>query len=254
MRLLVGLGNPGPKHRDNRHNIGFMAADEIVRRYNLSAPRSRFQSDTFGGTIDGEKVLLIKPTTFMNESGRAVGEAARFFKVPPEDIIIIYDEIDLAAGKLRVKRGGGLAGHNGLRSIKDHLGTADFARVRLGIGHPGDKEKVHGHVLGDFSKHDQKWVEAELGAVAQALPALLAGRDSDFMSQVTMAVQAATGQGRKPTDTLPGKPPSKPFGNSASEQVVKDASPIEPSDPPADEPQTSLGAALGRAFAKIRGS
>ncbi|NKB48099.1 MAG: aminoacyl-tRNA hydrolase [Alphaproteobacteria bacterium] len=247
MRLLVGLGNPGPKHRDNRHNIGFMAADEIVRRYNLSAPRTRFQSDTFDGTIDGEKVLLLKPTTFMNESGRAVGEAARFFKVPPEDIIVIYDEIDLAAGKMRVKRGGGLAGHNGLRSIKDHLGTPDFVRVRLGIGHPGDKEKVHGHVLGDFSKQDQKWVEAELRAVADALPALLDGRDSDFMSQVTMAVQQATGTGRKsskkPTDD----------GDDKSTPAKQDTAPAEPAEP-AEESQTSLGAALNRAFSKIRGN
>ena len=249
MRLLVGLGNPAPKHRDNRHNIGFMAADVIVGRYNLSAPRSRFQSETFEGTIDGEKILLLKPTTFMNESGRAVGEAARFFKVPPEDIIIFQDEIDLAAGKVRVKRGGGLAGHNGLRSIKDHLGTQEFARVRLGVGHPGDKERVHGHVLSDFSKQDMKWVEPELDAIAQALPALLAGRDSDFMSQVTMAVQAATGKGGKP----PNKPAGKPSGDSASEQVQKDASPVEAADVPGDEPQTSLGAALGRAFAKFRG-
>ncbi|MFT5182143.1 MAG: PTH1 family peptidyl-tRNA hydrolase [Alphaproteobacteria bacterium] len=245
MRLLVGLGNPGPKYSDNRHNIGFMAADEIVRRYNLSAPRSRFQSDTFEGTIDGEKVLVLKPTTFMNESGRAVGEAARFFKVPPEDIIVFQDEIDLAAGKIRVKRGGGHAGHNGLRSIHAHLGSPDYARVRLGVGHPGDKEKVHNHVLGDFSKQDMKWVEPELDAVAQALPALLAGRDSDFMSQVTMAVQKATGTGRKPSkkqaDASPGEPPRQ------------DAAPAKPAAP-AEEQQTSLGAALNRAFSKIRGS
>ena len=241
MRLLVGLGNPGPKHRDNRHNIGFKAADEIIRRYSLSAPRSRFQSDTFEGTIDGEKVLLLKPTTFVNESGRAVGEAARFFKITPEDIIIFQDEIDLAAGKVRVKRGGGHAGHNGLRSIHNHLGSPDYARVRLGIGHPGDKEKVHGHVLGDFSKQDQKWVEAELDAVAQALPALLAGRDSDFMSQVTMAVQQATGKGRKPA--------ANPVDKTPPEQPRHDPAPSEPS---AAAQRTSIGAALHRALSKIR--
>lgn len=242
MRLLVGLGNPGPKHRDNRHNIGFMAADEIVRRYNLSAPRSRFQSETFEGTIDGEKVLLLKPTTFMNESGRAVGEAARFFKVPPEDILILHDEIDLAAGKVRVKRGGGHAGHNGLRSIVDHLGSRDFVRVRLGVGHPGDKEKVHSHVLSDFSKDDRKWVEPELDALAQALPALFDGRDSDFMSQVTMAVQQATGKGRKPK--------AKPDEKASAEKPQPDGTPADP----AAAQQTSLGAALNRAISKIRGS
>ncbi len=242
MRLLVGLGNPGPKHRDNRHNIGFMAADMIVHRHKLSAPRSRFQSDTFEGTIDGEKVLLLKPTTFMNESGQAVGEAARFYKIPPEDIIIFQDEIDLAAGKVRVKRGGGHAGHNGLRSIHAHLGSSDYARVRLGVGHPGDKGEVHGHVLGDFTKQDRKWVEPELEALAQALPALLAGRDSDFMSQVTMAVQQATGTGRKPA--------ASPAGDAASERPRQDAAPVEP----ADRRQTTLGAALNRALAKFRGS
>lgn len=242
MRLLVGLGNPGPKHHDNRHNIGFMAADEIVRRYNLSAPRSRFQSESFEGTIDGEKVLLLKPTTFMNESGRAVGEAARFFKVPPEDILILHDEIDLAAGKVRVKRGGGHAGHNGLRSIVDHLGSRDFVRVRLGVGHPGDKEKVQSHVLSDFSKDDKKWVEAELDALAHALPALLDGRDSDFMSQVTMAVQQATGKARKPK--------AKPEANAPAEKPLPDE---PPADPPAAQ-ETSIGAALNRALSKFRGS
>ena len=241
MRLLVGLGNPGPKYRDNRHNIGFKAADEIVRRHNLSAPRSRFQSDTFDGMIDGENVLVIKPQTFMNESGRAVGEAARFFKVPPEDIIIFHDEIDLAAGKVRVKRGGGLAGHNGLKSIKDHLGTLEFVRVRLGVGHPGEKGEVHNHVLGDFSKQDIKWVEPELDAIAQALPALLAGRDSDFMSQVTMAVQQATGKGRKPS--------AKPASDSAADQPRQNAAPVEPET----TQQSSLGAAFNRALSKIRG-
>lgn len=241
MRLLVGLGNPGPKQRDNRHNIGFMAADEVVRRHNLSAPRLRFQSETFEGTIDGEKVLVLKPTTFMNESGRAVGEAARFFKIPPEDIIVIHDEIDLAAGKIRVKTGGGHAGHNGLRSIDSHLGSRDYMRIRLGVGHPGDKEKVHGHVLGDFSQQDRKWVEPELEALAAALPALLEGRDSDFMSQVTMATQQATGKGRKPSAT----PPSE----SAPAPQQPNKSPAGSTEPE----QTQLGAALDRALSKTRG-
>jgi len=243
MRLLVGLGNPGPKYQANRHNIGFMAADEIVRRYGLSAPRSRFHGETFEGTVDGEKVLVLKPTTFMNESGRAVGEAVRFFKLPIEAVFVIHDEIDLAAGKVRVKRGGGHAGHNGLRSIVAHLGSPEFMRVRLGVGHPGDKEKVHGHVLSDFSKHDMRWVDAELDAIAKALPSLLAGRDSDFMSQVAMAVQQATGQGRgKSSNPSDAAAPDTPSGTAAG---------AEPSAKPS---QTTLGTALDRALSKFRGS
>ncbi|MBO6783137.1 MAG: aminoacyl-tRNA hydrolase [Alphaproteobacteria bacterium] len=235
MRLVVGLGNPGPKHRNQRHNIGFMAADEIVRRHNLSAPRAKFQGDVSEGEIAGEKVIVLKPATFMNESGRAVGEAVRFYKLAAEDVIVIYDEIDLAAGKVRVKQGGGHAGHNGLRSIDAHLGDRNYWRVRLGIGHPGEKSRVTGHVLGDFSKADREWVDRELAAVAEELPALLDGAASDFMSRVSMAVQGAPDENGNAPDRQPKGPSAPPAGSNK------------------DTRETALGEALARAMDKLKG-
>lgn len=187
MLLLVGLGNPGPKYEKNRHNIGFMAVDEIVRRHSFGAWRARFQALTAEGSIGGQKVLAIKPVTYMNESGRAVGEALRFYKLEPSDAIVIYDELDLKPGKIRVRQGGGLAGHNGLRSINAHVGN-DFRRVRVGIGHPGDKARVHGHVLGDFAKAELPLVGRIVDAIADAMPVLLAGDDGAFMSKVALLV------------------------------------------------------------------
>lgn len=187
MLLLVGLGNPGPRYAQNRHNIGFMAVDEIVRRYGFSPWRNRFQAETSEGRMAGDKVLAMKPQTYMNESGRAVGEALRFFKLEPEDVIVLYDEIDLAPGKLRVKCGGGSGGHNGIRSLESHLGK-EFWRVRLGVGHPGDKERVHGHVLSDFAKADQPWLEQLLDAVAVELPTLARGDAPHFMTKVAEAI------------------------------------------------------------------
>ena len=184
MQLLVGLGNPGKKYQYNRHNIGFMAIDEIVRFYQLSPERSRFDSIAYEGFIEGEKLLLLKPNTYMNDSGIAVGKAARFL------IVVFHDEIDLINGKVRVKQGGGHAGHNGLRSIQNHLGSNNYKRIRLGIGHPGQKEKVIKHVLGDFTKEDKKWVEPQLLAIAIALPSLLRGKDNDFMSQIAIKTQS----------------------------------------------------------------
>ncbi len=190
MQLLVGLGNPGKKYQYNRHNIGFMAIDEIVRFYQLSPERSRFDSIAYEGFIEGEKLLLLKPNTYMNDSGIAVGKAARFLKVELEKIVVFHDEIDLINGKVRVKEGGGHAGHNGLRSIQNHLGSNNYKRIRLGIGHPGQKEKVIKHVLGDFTKEDKKWVEPQLLAIAIALPSLLSGKDNDFMSQIAIKTQS----------------------------------------------------------------
>jgi PTH1 family peptidyl-tRNA hydrolase len=233
MRMVVGLGNPGPKYRNNRHNIGFMAADEIVRRHRLSAPRSKFQGDISEGDIGGERVLVLKPATFMNESGRSVGDAVRFYKLAPEDIIVIYDEIDLAAEKIRVKQGGGHAGHNGLRSIDAHLGDKNYWRVRLGVGHPGDKSQVSNHVLGDFSKQDRVWVERELAAVADELPLLLSGQTNDFMSRVAMG--ALEKQTAEPVSAAPKNKPTNPgeSRNSAEE--------------------TAMGSALSRAMNRLRG-
>ena len=189
MRLFVGLGNPGAKYAHNRHNIGFMAIDEIARRHGFAPWRRRFQGQTSEGSIDGEKVVLLRPETFMNESGRAVQEAANFFKLGVDDIIVFQDEIELPPAKLRVKVGGGIAGHNGLRSISAHIGN-EYRRVRLGIGHPGIKELVHGHVLSDFAKDDRPWVEALCAAIADNVGLLASGKDSTFQNKVHLAMQA----------------------------------------------------------------
>ncbi|MGJ4930747.1 aminoacyl-tRNA hydrolase [Bradyrhizobium sp. HKCCYLS2038] len=189
MLLFVGLGNPGAKYARNRHNIGFMAVDEISRRHRFAPWRRRFQGETSEGTLDNERVILLKPTTFMNESGRAVQEAASFFKLGIGDVTVFQDELELPPGKLRVKVGGGIAGHNGLRSISAHLGN-DYRRVRLGIGHPGVKELVHGHVLSDFAKSDMPWVEALCEAVADNAGLLTGKRDATFANKVHLALQA----------------------------------------------------------------
>ena len=187
MIIVAGLGNPGPKYQGNRHNIGFMAADEIARRWSFGPERAKFQSVIREGeiaTADGTvRVLLMKPQTWMNESGRAVGEAARFYKVQPGAVIVFHDEIDLAPGRFRMKTGGGAAGQNGVRSMISHLG-ADFRRARMGIGHPGDPQLVHSHVLGDFHKADQPWLEPMQNAVADALPFALAGDDERYQGEV----------------------------------------------------------------------
>jgi peptidyl-tRNA hydrolase, PTH1 family len=187
MLILAGLGNPGDKYRNNRHNIGFMAAEAIARRWRFGPERAKFQSVVSEGVIETPKgevrALLMKPQTYMNESGRAVGEAARFYKVSPADVIVFHDEIDLAPGRFRMKTGGGAAGQNGVRSLISHLGP-DFRRARLGIGHPGEKHLVMPHVLGDFHKAEQPWVEALLNAVADALPFAAMGDDERYQGEV----------------------------------------------------------------------
>ena len=188
MRLFVGLGNPGSKYAHNRHNIGFMAVDEIARRHGFAPWRRRFQGETAEGTLDRERVVLLKPLTFMNESGRAVQEAANFFKLAADEITVFQDELELPPAKVRVKVGGGIAGHNGLRSISSHIGN-DYRRVRLGIGHPGVKELVHGYVLSDFAKDDRPWVEALREAIADNAGLLATDRDSTFQNKVHLAMQ-----------------------------------------------------------------
>ncbi|MDA1324076.1 MAG: aminoacyl-tRNA hydrolase [Proteobacteria bacterium] len=201
MLLLVGLGNPGPDYAGNRHNIGFMAADEIVRRHGLPAPRSKSRPHGMltEGWIDSEKVIVLKPLTYMNESGQAVGAAMRYYKVEPADVFVFHDELDLPAGKVRAKFGGGNAGHNGLRSIDAHIGR-DYWRIRLGIGHPGDRNRVTSHVLKDFSRLDRQWVDKMVEAVADAIPLLLAGKEADFMTRVALLTHPA-----KPKRPAPDK-------------------------------------------------
>ncbi|HEY0851797.1 MAG TPA: aminoacyl-tRNA hydrolase [Bradyrhizobium sp.] len=189
MRLFVGLGNPGAKYAQNRHNIGFMAVEEIARRHGFAPWRRRFQGETSEGVLDRERIVLLKPATYMNESGRAVQEAANFFKIAAGDVTVFQDELELPAAKVRVKVGGGIAGHNGLRSITSHIGN-DYRRVRLGIGHPGIKELVHHHVLSDFAKADRPWVEALCQAIADNAALLAAGHDSSFQNKVHLALLA----------------------------------------------------------------
>jgi peptidyl-tRNA hydrolase, PTH1 family len=187
MLLFVGLGNPGAKYSGNRHNIGFMAVDEIVRRHLFSSWRKKFSSDMSEGVLGGEKVLVLKPQTYMNESGRAVGEAVRFHNIPLSSVYVFYDELDLEPGKLRVKTGGGAAGHNGIRSIAAHI-TPEFKRVRLGIGHPGDKDLVHAHVLSDFAKSDRAWLSKLLEGMADEVELLAEGKDEKFQSKVALVL------------------------------------------------------------------
>jgi peptidyl-tRNA hydrolase, PTH1 family len=188
MRLLVGLGNPGTRYAGNRHNIGFMAVEAIARRHGFPPWRRRFQGVATEGPLAGEKVLLLLPGTFMNESGLAVAEAAHFYKIGTGDIVVFHDEIDLLAAKVRVKTGGGVAGHNGLRSISSHVGN-DYRRVRIGVGHPGVKELVHNHVLSDFAKAERPWVEALCDILADNAGLLAKGDDASFQNKVHLAMQ-----------------------------------------------------------------
>ena len=222
MRLLVGLGNPGPEYARHRHNIGFMAIDAIAHAHGIGPFRRRFQGEVAEGRLDGERVVLLKPMTYMNESGRSVGEAMRFHKIDLADVVVLHDELDLAPGKLRIKQGGGAAGHNGLRSIDRHCGNP-YWRVRLGIGHPGSPERVHGHVLHDFAKADLVWLEPLIDAIAAAAPLLAAGDHANFMNKVALATQ-------------PPKPPRPPRPPKAAPDGAAPGSSAAPASPP---PETS---------------
>ncbi|MGA7601316.1 MAG: aminoacyl-tRNA hydrolase [Pseudolabrys sp.] len=189
MLLFVGLGNPGPKHAGNRHNIGFMAVQAIACRRELSPWRRRFQGVAVEGNIASERILLLLPGTYMNESGRAVGEAANFYKLDAGSIVVFHDEVDLQPAKVRVKIGGGVAGHNGLRSITAHIGN-EYKRVRIGIGKPDVKELVPMHVLGDFAKNEWAWVEALCDVIADNAALLVDGKDSSFQNKVHLAMEA----------------------------------------------------------------
>lgn len=235
MMLLVGLGNPGDKYARHRHNVGFMAVDAIADAHGFGPARSKFQAVLREGVLGGEKALILKPQTFMNESGRAVREAARFYKIEAGNIIVFYDELDLAPGKLRIKTGGGAAGHNGVRSIDAHIGN-DFRRVRIGIGHPGDKSRVTGHVLGDFAKADQEWLAAMLDAIASAAPQLAKEDSNKFATAVAQKIapdkdHARSGResGKEAIDnrpdrkisTTPKAPGTNPFADAFNKLLGK---------------------------------
>ena len=197
MKLFVGLGNPGGQYAFNRHNVGFMAVDAIAQAHGFPSWRKRFSGLSAEGKLAGQPVLLFKPQTFMNESGRAVGEAARFYKLDLGDVVVFHDELDLAPGKVRVKTGGGVAGHNGLKSLSANIGN-DYVRVRIGIGHPGSKDLVTGHVLRDFAKAEHDWLEPLLGAIATEARYLAAGANDKFQSRVAHAMQSETEETEKP--------------------------------------------------------
>ncbi|MGI9356580.1 MAG: aminoacyl-tRNA hydrolase [Rhizobiaceae bacterium] len=196
MLIVAGLGNPGSKYAKQRHNIGFMAVDEIHRHEGFSPWKSKFHGMAAEGLLGGEKTLLLKPSTYMNESGRSVGEAARFFKTEPSDVVVFYDELDLAPGKVRVKRAGGAGGHNGIRSIDQHLGQ-NYRRVRIGIGHPGRKDRVTGHVLGDFAKSDHTWLDPLLDEIARNANLLAKGDDAGFMNRLALRTHSDEPAGAK---------------------------------------------------------
>lgn len=193
MLLLAGLGNPGAQYAKHRHNVGFMAADAIARRHSFSPWSKKFQGLIAEGQIDGEKVVLIKPQTFMNNSGPSVVEALRFYKLPTSALSVFYDELDLPEGKVRIKKGGGAGGHNGIRSIDAHAPDREYRRIRIGIGHPGIKEMVTRHVLGDFDKADHDWLDPLLEAIADHAPLLLKGDDASYMNKLS-AVTAPPGK------------------------------------------------------------
>ncbi|WCK01426.1 aminoacyl-tRNA hydrolase [Agrobacterium tumefaciens] len=217
MKIIAGLGNPGAQYAGNRHNIGFMAVDALQRLPSFAPWSKKFKAEISEGEIGGEKVLLMKPLTYMNLSGESVGEAMRFFKLTPADIIAIHDELDLLAGRTRIKIGGGHGGHNGLKSLDAHCGK-DYRRLRLGIGHPGDKERVHGHVLGDFAKADRVWLDPLLDAIADNAAMLVKGEDSQLMNKLALAT------GSKPEAEKPVKA-AKPAAQSHIHQARNSAQP-----------------------------
>lgn len=206
MQLFVGLGNPGAKYAHNRHNIGFMAVDRIAAEHGFGPWKSKFQGLISEGRLGSDKVLLLKPETFMNRSGQSVGEAMRFYRIDPEDVVVFHDELDLAPCKLRVKKGGGHAGHNGLRSLHGHIGDS-YGRVRLGIGHPGRKELVPAYVLHDFAKSDQEWLEDLIRGIAEGAPHLAGGDAGKFMNAV--ALRTAPPRSSK-TTKVPQAEPTQP--------------------------------------------
>lgn len=238
MKLWVGLGNPGAKYARNRHNIGFMALERVAEDHGFGPWKTRFQGQVAEGHLGGEKLLLLKPQTFMNLSGQAVGEAMRYHKIDPADVTVFHDELDLAPGKCRFKQGGGAAGHNGLRSIIGHIGEG-FARVRLGIGHPGRKDLVSHYVLHDFAKDDGDWLDDLLRGISEGAPALAQGEGAKFLN----AVAARTAPARNTGARAPAAPAPAPAPDARATPLT--ASPDAERSPPrhevhATEPRSAL--------------
>ncbi len=223
MKLFAGLGNPGAKYAGNRHNIGFMALDAIQRAHGFAPWRTKFQAEVSEGALGGEKLILLKPMTFMNLSGQSVSAAMRFYKLGPADLVIFHDELDLAPGKLRLKQGGGHAGHNGLRSIHDHIGP-EYGRVRLGIGHPGHKDRVAGYVLSDFAKADQDWLDDLMRGISDGAAELAADQGPKFLNAVALRVNPP----RSSTTTKARPAPNKP--EPVSEPEVETKPETKPAD------------------------
>lgn len=250
MKILVGLGNPGDKYEQNRHNVGFMAVEAIAENHSGGPWKRRFQGFASEADIGRERCLLLKPSTFMNESGRSVGEALRFYKISPADVIVFHDELDLEPGRVRVKFGGGHAGHNGLKSLSAHIGN-DYHRVRIGIGHPGSREAVVSYVLHDFSKKDREWLEPLLHAIARGAPHLLTGQDAKFLNEVARASRvmaepaSAAVQGRRgdrPAATAPAP-------SHATETIPAAAPPAQ--TPPPRQPEPAFAAATAAKTAPV---
>lgn len=221
MKLIVGLGNPGAKYAHNRHNIGFMAVDRIASDHSFSPWRSKFQGQIAEGRIGSEKVALLKPETFMNLSGQSVGEAMRYLKLAPDDVIVFHDELDLAPSKVRLKTGGGHAGHNGLRSIHGHIGP-DYDRVRMGIGHPGHKDAVAGYVLRDFAKADADWLDDELRGISDGIAHLISGDGPKFLNAVAQRMAPARSSTSKPKPQAAAPTPAQPQDTRSAMQKLVD--------------------------------
>lgn len=220
MKLIVGLGNPGAKYQANRHNVGFMAVERIAADHGFSPWRARFQGQVSEGVLGREKVVLLKPATFMNLSGQSVGEAMRYLKVAPDDVIVLHDELDLAPGKLRLKVGGGHAGHNGLRSIHQHIGEA-YRRLRIGIGHPGHKDRVAGYVLADFAKAEEAGLDDLMRGISDGAEALAALDDTRFLNAVAGRVAPARNSGTRPAPAQADAPPPKKAAMPANAEEPK---------------------------------
>lgn len=222
MQIFVGLGNPGAKYAQNRHNIGFMALDQIAADHGFGPWKAKFQALISEGMLGREKTVLVKPQTFMNLSGQSVGEAMRFFKLTPNDVVVFHDELDLVPGKCRVKSGGGHAGHNGLRSIHQHIGE-HYDRVRLGIGHPGHKDKVASYVLNDFAKSEQVWLDNLIRGIGDGAEKLAQGDSAGFMNAVALRVKPATPKKstQPKNDTVISKPdPSEDSAKSPLQKLL----------------------------------